>query len=174
MIPNPLHAAVVHFPIVFAVLMPVVAAISLYAIHRGRRVRHWWGLAVAVLVLLSVSSFVAVRTGEAQEERVEAVVREQPLHSHEEAAELFLVLTGALVLVGAGGLLPKRTGTALRAIAAIGTLVVLGAGWRVGHSGGELVYKHGAAGAYVGSSSGSPVSIDSAPDIKANSDEDRD
>jgi hypothetical protein len=33
--------------------------------------------------------------------------------------------------------------------AAIGTAVILGAGWNVGHSGGMLVYRDGAASAYL-------------------------
>lgn len=149
MLPEPLHAAVVHFPIVFAVLLPVVAAISLVAVRRGGRVVAWWGLTLAVIAMLGVTSFAAVRTGEAQEDRVERVVGERPLHDHEEAGERFLLLTGALLVLGAGGLLPGRAGSWLRATAAAATLVVFAAGWQVGHTGGELVYRHGAASAYT-------------------------
>jgi len=37
----------------------------------------------------------------------------------------------------------------LRYVALAGSLVLLAQGVRVGHSGGELVYVHGAAGAYT-------------------------
>lgn len=149
MIPEPLHPAVIHFPIVFAMLLPAVAAVALVAIRRGGSVRHWWGLALAVMVGLAASSFVAVRTGEAEEDRVERVVGEQPLHTHEEASERFLVLTGALLALGAGGLLPKRAGGAFRLLSSAATIGILVAGWQVGHTGGQLVYRHGAAAAYV-------------------------
>jgi uncharacterized membrane protein len=148
MIPNPLHPAVVHFPIVLAVLLPLVAAVALVAIRRGGSVRQWWGMTLAVMLGLAASSFAAVRTGEAEEDRVERAVGEQPLHAHEEAGERFLVLTGALLVIGAAGLLPKRAGAAFRLVGAAATAGVLVAGWQVGHTGGQLVYQHGAAAAY--------------------------
>jgi uncharacterized membrane protein len=148
MIPEPLHAAVVHFPIVFAMLLPLVAAVALVAIHRAGSITQWWGITLAVMLGLAASSFVAVRTGEAEEDRVERAVGEQPLHAHEEAGERFLVLTGALLVIGAAGLLPKRAGAAFRLIGAAAAAGVMVAGWQVGHTGGELVYRHGAAAAY--------------------------
>jgi uncharacterized membrane protein len=154
MIPDPLHAAVVHFPIVFAMLLPLIAALALIAIRRGGNVRQWWGITLAVMLGLAASSFVAVRTGEAEEDRVERAVGEQPLHSHEEAAERFLVLTGALLVVGAAGLLPRRAGAAFRLIGAAAAVGIMVAGWQVGHTGGELVYRHGAAAAYVAGAPG--------------------
>lgn len=54
-------------------------------------------LPVGLATALAVSSWVAVETGEQQEDRVERVVGERPLHSHEEAAELFLLLSGGMV-----------------------------------------------------------------------------
>jgi uncharacterized membrane protein len=149
MIPEPFHAAVVHFPIVFAMLLPLIAAVALVAIRRGGSITQWWGITLAVMLGLAASSFVAVRTGEAEEDRVERAVGEQPLHAHEEAGERFLVLTGALLVIGAAGLLPKRAGSAFRLIGAAAAAGVMVAGWQVGHTGGELVYRYGAADAYV-------------------------
>jgi uncharacterized membrane protein len=149
MLPEPLHAAVVHFPIVFAVLLPLVAVLSLVAIRRGGNVRLWWGITVSVMLALAASSFTAVRTGEAEEDRVEDVVGDRAMHTHEEAGERFLVLTGGLLLLGVAGLIPRRFGGVMRAAAVIASVGVLAAGWQVGHSGGELVYRHGAASAYA-------------------------
>jgi hypothetical protein len=148
MIPNPLHAAVVHFPVVFAMLLPLVAVATLVAIRRDGGVRRWWGITLAVMFALAVSSYAAIRTGEAEEDRVERAVGEQPLHTHEEAAERFLVLTGALLALGGLGLLPARVGGTFRLLGTIATAGVMLAGWQVGHTGGELVYRHGAASAY--------------------------
>lgn len=174
MIPNPLHAAVVHFPVVFAMLLPLVAAVALFAIRRGGGIRQWWGITVAVMLALAVSAFAAVRTGEAEEDRVERVVGEQPLHSHEEAAERFLLLSGALLAIGAAGLLPKRTGSAFRLLGSVATVGILVAGWQVGHSGGELVYRHGAAAAYGSGATreaqAAPVTADAA--VRRRSDDD--
>ena len=149
MIPNPLHPAIVHFPIVFAVLLPLVAIGALWMIRRGAAARRAWLFPVALAGALALSAFVAVQTGKAQEERVEDAVGERPLESHEESAELFLVLSGVLFVVAGVGLAPGVTGRAARVVATLGAVGVLGAGYTVGRSGGELVYRHGAASVYT-------------------------
>jgi len=149
MIPNPLHPSLVHFPIVFAVLLPLVAIGALWMIRRGAAARRAWLLPVALAGALTLSAFLAVQTGKAQEERVEDVVGRQPLHSHEESAELFMVLSGVLVVVTAVGLAPGLAGRAARIVATLGAFALLGAGYNVGRSGGELVYQHGAASVYA-------------------------
>jgi len=44
MLPNPLHPAVVHFPIVLALLLPIFAIGALWTIRRGARPRRAWGI----------------------------------------------------------------------------------------------------------------------------------
>lgn len=152
MIPEPLHPAVVHFPIVLALLLPVAIAAGLLFIRRGARVRPVWSVMVALSALLFAAAFVSVRTGQAQEDVVEdALASERPLHEHEEAAERFLILSGILLAVSPIGLLAGRSGATGRAAVAVGSLALVVAIWPVGESGGELVYEHGAAQAYVGS-----------------------
>jgi hypothetical protein len=76
------------------------------------------------------------------------VVPEAPLEQHEEAANRFLLLSaGVLVLAGAG-LLRGRAGYAARLATTVGAFGLVVAGAMVGHSGGELVYRHGAGAAY--------------------------
>ena len=53
-----------------------------------------------------------------------------------------------------GGLLGGRKGQASRVAAIVAALILVGQSVRVGHSGGELVYVHGAASAYVGADGG--------------------
>ena len=149
MIPNPLHPAVVHFPVVLAVLLPLAALIALIVVARGANGTRTWLVPAALAVGLAIASFVAVRTGEAQEERVEEVVAERPLHGHEEAAERFLLLSGIVAGIALLGLARGNVGTAARWVATAGALAVLVAGYQVGRSGGELVYQHGAASVYV-------------------------
>jgi hypothetical protein len=107
-----------------------------------------WGFPVGMLALLLVSGLVAEKTGEQQEERVERVVPEAAFEKHEEAAELFLLVTGGVLVLAAGGLMNNSLGRTLRVVGTVGTLAVLGAGWNVGHSGGQLVYVHNAGAAY--------------------------
>jgi uncharacterized membrane protein len=159
MIPDPLHPAVVHFPIVFAVVLPVVVVGALWAIRRGARLRAAWALPLALSAGLLLASFVAVRTGEADEDRVENVVDEAAIHEHEEAAERFLLLSGVLLAVTGLGLVGGTVGSAARLLATAGSVVVLIAGVQVGRAGGELVYEHGAASAYVQPGQNQPAAV---------------
>jgi uncharacterized membrane protein len=148
-IPNPLHPAVVHFPLVLGILLPFVAAWALITSRRSFKGTPAWRFVAVTAVLLSVSAWVSVETGQQQEDRVERVVGEAPIHTHEEAAEGFLlgsVIVTGIVLVG---LLPGAVGRGARILAIPGTLVVVALAFQVGDSGGALVYRHGAASAYV-------------------------
>jgi uncharacterized membrane protein len=155
MLPQPLHPAVVHFPIVLAVLLPVATLAGILAVRRGGGVRPSWLPAMAVAFALAASAFAAVRTGEAEEDAVERVVAEAPLHEHEERAELFLPLTFVGLLMVAGGLAPGRAGSSARWASLVVALAITALGLRVGHSGGELVYVHGAGQAYAEAGTGS-------------------
>ena len=148
-IPNPLHPAVVHLPVAIAVLVPLFALGALIFIRRGARPRVAWGITLGMLSALLLSGWVALQTGEQQEERVEDVVAESSIHTHEEAAELFLLSTAAVLAIGLVGLAPGRVGRAGRWAATLGTVGILGTGWNVGHTGGMLVYRDGAASAYA-------------------------
>lgn len=153
----PLHPAIVHFPIVFAVLLPLVAVGALIAIRRGATPSKVWSVPVLAGMLLLGSGYAAVRTGEAQEAAVEDVVPEQVLHEHEEAGEQFLQISVLVVGMAALGLLKHRAGRYARMLATAGTVVLLAMGLRLGHSGGELVYRHGAANAYADAAGPLPV-----------------
>lgn len=157
MLPEPLHPAVVHFPVVLAVLLPMFALRALWAIRRGSPPARAWALPVIVSAALAGSAWLAVETGEHEEDRVEGIVGAEILHEHEEAGERFLWLSGVLLLVSAGGLAGGRIGAAARYGATVGTLVLLLAGVQVGEAGGELVYRHGAASAYATPGGGSPA-----------------
>lgn len=151
MLPDPLHPAIVHFPVVLAVLLPLFALGALWAIRKGVTPRRAWALPLAFSAALTLSAWVAVETGETQDERVERVVPEQPLKTHEESAELFLTLSGLLVVVAAAGLAPGAAGRTARILATAGAVALVIVAAQVGHSGGELVYRHGAASAYADS-----------------------
>lgn len=145
------HPRVVHVPIALSVLMPLVAGGLGLAWWRGWLPARSWIVAVALQAVLLGSGVLAIRTGQAEEDRVERVVPESAIEEHEEAAEVFLWSAGgvlgvmALALAGAR----RRAGLPIAAAATLGTLVVLGLGYRTGKAGGELVYRHGAARAYA-------------------------
>ncbi len=148
MLPDPLHPAIVHFPIVLAFLLPLVVLAALWRIRRGASTRSVWSFAVATAAVLSASAWLAVETGEADEEKVEDAVAEAPLASHEESAERFLALSAGVLLVAAAGLLRGRIGTTARLATLAGAVGLIIAVTLVGHSGGQLVYRYGAARAF--------------------------
>lgn len=163
----PLHPVVVHFPIVLAVLLPISAGWALWAIRKGTTPRRAWSVPVAMAVALAISSLVAVKTGEAQDERVEGVVAEQPLESHEESAELFLSLSTGLAVLVAAGLVRGRTGGVARMLGSVGAAGLVALAVYVGHSGGRLVYEHGAASAYTSEGTRAGASSVSGDDARA-------
>jgi uncharacterized membrane protein len=148
-LPDPLHPAVVHLPIALAVLMPFVAVGVMAAISKGAAPARTWGVAVALQLLLVGFAWVAVETGEADEERVEKIVAGRHIEEHEEAAEWMLWAAAGGALLMALGLAPGRGGRIGRAAGVLASLAVLATAARTGHLGGELVYRHGAANAYT-------------------------
>jgi uncharacterized membrane protein len=160
MLPDPLHPAVVHFPIVLMVLLPFVTAGALLAIRRGARPTRAWAAPVAAATALTLSSWLAVETGEGEDEKVEPVVAESSLHRHEQGAERFLLLSGVLLVITAAGLLRGVPGRAARLGATAGALGLVVLGAEVGHSGGNLVYRDGAASAYTGGAAAGPMAAD--------------
>lgn len=160
MIPNPLHPAVVHFPVVLVFLLPIVALVALWVIRRGASVKRIWAIPILVAIALSAASFFAVRTGESEEERVERVVAESVLEEHEEAGEQFMFLSLGVLGLGLFGFMRGTVGSAARIMTFVAALGLTAMGARVGALGGELVYEHGAASAYTATDG---TSADGAP-----------
>lgn len=149
MLPSPLHPAVVHFPVVIGFLLPLIVGVALWAIHRGAHTRRAWSIPVLATLMLATSAWIAVETGEGQEDRVERVVAKQPLANHSELAETFLAVSAGLAAVALAGLVGGTGGRAARIVTAAGSIAVAVGATVVGHSGGQLVYRFGAAAAYV-------------------------
>ncbi len=161
-----------------AFLLPIAALGAIWAIRRRVLPRRAWSVPLGVAAALAVSAWAAVETGEAQDERVERVVAEQPLSAHEQMAETFLTASGVLVLVAAVGLIGGIAGRTARITTTVGSLALLALAARVGHSGGQLVYKYGAAAAYTSggevqaSAAGYAASAARTPDRRAGGDDD--
>lgn len=155
MVPDPLHPAVVHFPIVLLLLGAPLAVVSVFL--------RKWHLPVLTAVVLSLGgagAVVATWTGEEAAELAGELSGngEKTLDAHEEwgerARNAGLVAAVLAVISAALG----RRPVAGRALGAAAAIAALGAAFSVaqaGHYGGEVVYKHGvgvntAAGASVG------------------------
>jgi len=145
------HPRIVHFPIALAMLMPFVLGVLLLAWWRGWLPHKAWWLGVALQLVLVGSGFLAVRSGEVEEERVEEVVPHDAVVAHEHSGQRLLFASIA-VLIGtalAGAFAQRQIGLPLGVACLLGSLVVLAFGYETGKEGGALVYRHGAAQVYV-------------------------
>ncbi|MDQ3265810.1 MAG: hypothetical protein M3Y59_19505 [Myxococcota bacterium] len=164
----PLHPALVHLPMGLAVALPILAIGLAWAIWKGKLGRTGWLAMVGLQALLVGGAFVALNTGEKEEEVVEAVVPEAAIEEHEEAAQQFtFAAVVTLVLAGLGVVRKSdrwlKIGSAATAVASVAVLLL---GLRVGHEGGKLVYVHN-AGAAHSTQQDAPGATPSAPRIKA-------
>jgi len=137
----------VHLPLALALLMPLFAAAAVWGLWTGRVGRRaWLGIAALQLLLVGTAVF-AMKTGETEEDRVEAVVPEGAIHQHEEYAEQFT--WGAAVVLGLALVaFAPLAGRSIAVVTLVGTIAVAGLALRVGHAGGQLVYVHNAGAAY--------------------------
>lgn len=169
----PLHPKLVHLPIALAVLMPLVTAGLLAAWWRGWLPRRTWLVAVILQGVLLGSGLLAQRSGEADEDRAEAVAPEAAIEDHEEAATVFVAASAVVLVItaAAAALRNERAARAAAALATVGAVAVLWLGYRVGEAGGRLVYQHGAAAAFVTPGASAP-SGEVAPPRRGHDDDD--
>lgn len=141
----PLHPALVHVPIGLAALLPLLALGLGWAIHHRQALpRKAWIVVVGVLAIMLAGCLASMNTGEDEEDRVESVVPEAVIEEHEERAEAFTWAVGICLAVALGSLVVPsgRLSHVLAAVTILGSLVVAGLSYRVGHAGGTIVHRH--------------------------------
>jgi uncharacterized membrane protein len=167
-IPNPLHPAIVHFPIVLLLIGAVVALMSVF-------VSRWqlaW-VAAALLTLGAVGGFFAVKTGDSAQESAGELLpaAETLVDAHEKWAERTEIVgafaaalaIGAAVLStvparskrekqpsgsdsthsSAGWITPASLALTARVLTASVALMTCFLVYQTARRGGELVYAHG-------------------------------
>ncbi len=144
----PLHPIVVHFPIVLGALLPVLAILLWWAIKKWQWTPKVWALVSIVALVYTLAAVTAVQLGETDEEKVEKVVSEKVIEEHEEAGELIPWIAGTLFLVSLGGFTVRYSKQAQLAMIVLSLLAVAPL-INAGHTGGELVYEHGASIAHL-------------------------
>ena len=144
LVPNPLHPAVVHFPIVLLLLGAVVAIVAVFWRKHGVP-----ALAAGLLVLGALGTWAAVQSGESDGGLIE---NSSPqinglIDAHETWAKRTLVISILAAFASGGTVLAARWPRAARAVAVVAALLSVAAAYAVyetGHRGGALVYRHAA------------------------------
>jgi uncharacterized membrane protein len=157
MLPNPLHPALVHFPIVL-ILVGAMAAVAAAFLRR-------WHLPLMAAILLSLGALgalAAVQTGEEEGGLVDlsSESTEAILDEHEDWAETTrsLAIVAAVLAVASACLVRlPRTARAVGAATAIAALAAAYAVAQTGHYGGQLVYGHGVGVNLVAGQADGPV-----------------
>ena len=147
----PLHPAVVHLPLGIAIVLPIVATLTLLGVVRNLLPPRAWYLVLALQAVMTLSGFLAVSSGENDEDAVKEIVAEEAVNDHETKAKQFMLTNNLAVLLSIGALATTaaKIGRLMLILATIGTFLSAGMAMRVGQAGGELVYVHGAASAHT-------------------------
>ncbi len=142
-IPNPLHPALVHFPIV---LILVGAAVAVVAVFLRRWHLPW--LAAGLLLAGAAGAVAAAWSGEEADEEIGKLSpqAEEILEEHEEWGERSRNLAIVAGLLAAGVVVSARFPKISRGLSIATAVAGLSASYAVavtGHYGGLLVYQHG-------------------------------
>ncbi len=144
MLPDPLHPAIVHFPIVLLLLGAPLAILSIFL-----RKWHLPVLAAIVLSLGALGALAATWTGEKDAEMAGELAGngEQTLDEHEEWGERArnAGIVAALLAITSAALVRKPlAGRVVGAVAAVAAVAAAFSVAQAGHYGGQVVYKYGA------------------------------
>jgi uncharacterized membrane protein len=148
----PLHPAVVHVPLGIALAIPFVALYALVVARRTGHLERTRWLPVALLQAIALAGGIAaLRTGEADAKTARKVVARAAIHEHHERGETFVWLTGASFAASATAifLTAERARRSAAVVSLVLALLAAVGTYYVGSSGGELVYRDGAARAYT-------------------------
>lgn len=145
------HPKLVHLPIGLALVMPLVFSGLVFSFARAWLPARSFAMAAALQATLVVSGVIAIQSGEADEERVESIVGEERIEEHEHAAKRFVAVASLVLALAAAATFAgeRKRVLAAAALATVGSLAVVGLAYQTGSAGGDLVYRHGAASAFV-------------------------
>ncbi len=144
LIPDPLHPAIVHFPIVLIVLGAATAVGAVF----WRR--HQVPVIAALLLLLgALGTWAAIETGESAGGLLASgsAQRQALLDAHQTWAERTLSISIVAAVLAAGSVAVARWPRLARAAAVLAALISAAATYGIyetGHRGGALVYRHAA------------------------------
>ena len=156
-VPDPLHPAVVHFPIVLVLFGAVVAMAAIFWRKRGLPV-----LAAGLLALGALGTWAAIESGESDGEQVERTLPGAGalVEEHESWAKWTLAVAILAAFAAGGSVLVARWPRTARTVAVAAALISAAAVYAVyetGYRGGALVYRHGVGLQVSGSPPAAPA-----------------
>ncbi len=139
----PWHPAVVHLPIGLGVAIPLVLLFLIWGEKKGFLTASSWLVGIFLQLMTAVSGLVAMKLGERDEELIEHLVPESVIEHHEEWGEFFVWGAFGLLVLFILSYLLKRF-PVMKLVSLVAAIFFLAVIYVTGHSGGELVYSHGA------------------------------
>lgn len=163
-IPDPLHPAIVHFPVVLIVLGCAAAWVAVF-VRKGNA--PWF--AAVLLVLGAVGAWVAKETGKSDGGLLDSLSSqaEALLDAHQNWADRTVMAATITALMAVAAAAVFRFPKLARSLAVASALAASVAGWTVyetGHRGGALVFEHG-AGVRAPSAARAPVNEGQSPPL---------
>lgn len=152
----PFHPIIVHFPIALTFILPLLILVFAFMIKSKKMPHQTWLIIIGLQLFTTATGYIALDSGENDEDAVEKVLDKKLIHEHEEAAEIFVGATVvALVLSVAAFFLKTEIQFIAQLVVCFVSLTSCYLAYNTGSLGGELVYVHGATNAYEKGSGGS-------------------
>lgn len=143
----PFHPAMVHLPLGVAPVVLLSCMVVGVGLWRGALSRQGWWVPVSLQAVVVVGVLVSRYTGESDAEGLFDVVGAEAIGQHNSWANGFSVLAVVtlVLILGAAVAREPRASAGLGALGGLAAAVLVWLGVQTGHSGGELVWTHGAA-----------------------------
>lgn len=145
----PLHPFLAHIPLILALFMPFVLWSLIILIAKKKISSQGWWSAVVIQLMIVIFAYIALSSGEGEEDLVAQFVPKRFIGKHENMAEVFsglsVILLGVMIVIN---FVQEKLAKKLRILAAVFSLIPLGVGLYTGRLGGEIAYAYGGAEAY--------------------------
>ncbi len=147
--PLPFHPMIVHFPIALSVILPLLTLIFAFLIKTRKMNTGVWAIIIGLHLFTVATGYIALESGETEEETVQRVVAKEEIAKHEKYAEIFVGIT---VVATVFSIVAFFVTANIQFYVQLANVIILLVGafyaFETGEHGGDLVYRYGAPRAY--------------------------